>query len=86
MKITNNFSSFKSDFTTDLGLDPDQHKELYVQYVSARWNSYTAQILTGLTTELIAVLKDLPRDTRLQISGMLNENEIIKQVLLALRK
>ena len=79
--INNNFQKFKKNFTEDTGLNADQNMQLYIQYVTARCTDYTAQVVHGLTHELLNKLDFMPNKYRLEMADMLRTHEVIKELL-----
>jgi hypothetical protein len=80
--IKNNFSAFKSAFKTDTGLEYNQQNiGLYIQYYNARMNDEAAQVVTGLTNQILNDINFLPNKMRLEFADMLRTHEVIKELL-----
>jgi len=80
IQIHNNFQKFKADFKSDTGFNAEEKMDLYIQYFNARVNDYSAQVLHGLTHELLNKINFLPDTMALRIGEMINQSHAIKQL------
>ena len=55
--MTNNFSSYKAQFTADTGLDWKTNVDAYIQYVQARILDEMKQQQLAKADELVAAIK-----------------------------
>jgi hypothetical protein len=79
--INNNFEKFKEDFKKDTGLSySEENLSLYLQYITARMTDNSAQIMFGLTHELLNKLDFLPKQVRLEIAEMIRDHEVIRKL------
>lgn len=81
IKIQNNFSKFKADFKSDTGLDADKEIGLYIQYFNARMNDMSYQVIHGVSHLLLNKIDFLPSSIRTQISEMISQHPIIKDIV-----
>lgn len=76
IEIENKFLKLKDDFKKDTGLEFNkENMGLYIQYVNARFNDVSCQVLQGLTHQLLNKLNFLPGEFRLELSDMIRTHE-----------
>ncbi len=87
IQLENKFLIFKEDFKKDTGFEFNkENMALYIQYANFRANQTSAQVLGGLTHELLNKLNFLPGEISLKMAEMMKEHSTLKDLVLELKR